>query len=375
MDDSTPNCFLYSADAEKGTRLPLPGWTVLTNAANSEEASSRRFIDSVLGGSAMMARFGAVLLPKVKSTLELVLNPRAAAASNSIRDLSLTSQTTSYNKASWDAIIGDEVTGAVGALKLIARGAASKPSTWDEARAELGLTFGQAMSVSLVKTLFWHWVQPISYFIILSLYYCEVARSSENFQMIALIVAVREVGYVCSTILACIFCPACLLLELDKEGLCGPRGGKKLGQLGMYALAPHHYISLALIRCFAAANQSVLASCVLFYGVFINGVMDMCGVAGIFLVLQMKDSPFALGIGYWYTACGYVFGLGGMAVNILLDDGVPKCIRVVYGGMFGLWVLPGLLAIVAPLVVQVDMLCRALVSPVPGADPETFCSG
>eukprot|EP01046_Picozoa_sp_COSAG06_P019087 COSAG06_NODE_1349_length_9776_cov_110.373049_3_plen_151_part_00 len=29
--ESSPNCFLYSVDAEKGTRLPLPGWTAKVN--------------------------------------------------------------------------------------------------------------------------------------------------------------------------------------------------------------------------------------------------------------------------------------------------------------------------------------------------------
>eukprot|EP01046_Picozoa_sp_COSAG06_P032164 COSAG06_NODE_3193_length_5704_cov_6.627119_4_plen_212_part_00 len=98
------------------------------------------------------------------------------------------------------------------------------PSTWTEAREALSLSIRQAVWSCGGKLLFWHWVQPMSYFLLFDIYYCSLNDETRTY---ATFVAYREVLYLLFTLLALWLNPAYLLLELDP--VLKPRSSKAIG--------------------------------------------------------------------------------------------------------------------------------------------------
>eukprot|EP01046_Picozoa_sp_COSAG06_P011834 COSAG06_NODE_681_length_13133_cov_6.625547_11_plen_421_part_00 len=195
----TPNCVLFSNASEpvftkldtrphnvihaKGAILCRPVADVAEIQASKSgwfESWLESILAANLGGAVLLVRFKELcvitglgwieqkILRAVgyggASLVSTVLAPRKAAeaarssAANNDRTIATRAA------ASWQAIAArSEVT----------------PSTWTEARLALGLSVRQAIWSCGIKLLFWHWVQPLSYFTVFAWHYCSLSPTMQ----------------------------------------------------------------------------------------------------------------------------------------------------------------------------------------------------
>eukprot|EP01052_Picozoa_sp_SAG31_P043475 SAG31_NODE_7253_length_1741_cov_1.899513_1_plen_451_part_01 len=127
---------------------------------------------------------------------------------------------------------------------------ASVQSTWNEARDSLGMTVQQAVAVSVVKLLLWHWSQPMAFLLVFWAYFCELESIQVSF---GLLVAAREVIYLGTTLAGILVCPVYLLLDVSTvwAEIKGESRAKGCWRLAMYILAPHNYLALCLSALFS----------------------------------------------------------------------------------------------------------------------------
>ena len=183
--------------------------------------------------------------------------------------------------------------------------------------------------------------------------------------------AVREVAYVLSTLLALWVNPAYLLMELGsvwKEeepaeaaggGCCGRCGRwmrsvdpEALTQRVLYFLAPHHYVTACLVRWakstprVGGGEEGALQTLFVVIGM-LQFMADVVSADAIFMLLAQPEPPSALAIGYWLTAAGLVAGAGLGALVMPgaawtgrdPEDGsrMGWCVRAIFGiaGLLG----------------------------------------
>ena len=148
--------------------------------------------------------------------------------------------------AGWLGLVGTEGVGLGGLQAHVAR------SSWEDARNALGLDSRQAFSIAVAKLVFWHWSQPVGYLWVLKVYFCELDTTQ---QILGALVAVREMVYLCMTILAAKACPAYLLLDLKTVWNEAPTPLERAKRISTYALTPHNFVALCLANRFSAAKD------------------------------------------------------------------------------------------------------------------------
>ena len=137
------------------------------------------------------------------------------------------------------------------------------------------------------------------------------------------------------TLVALWFNPAYLLLELDsvlKPGHCTCSWWERLDwgvlqQWVLYLLAPHHYVTMCLMRSVMGAHfrtRSGTVRLVVFGFVVAVGLAqfggDFCSALALLLLLQQPSSPAALGIGYWLTTAGLFAATTAYAPTLLFKE-------------------------------------------------------
>ena len=187
------------------------------------------------------------------------------------------------------------------------------------------------------KLLLWHWSQPLSYFAVFGAYFCSLplpVHDQLNQRSLGTFVAVREAAYVLSTLLALWVNPAYLLMELgsvikEEEPEEAAGGGRcprwvrsvdpeALKQRVLYFLAPHHYVTLCLMRWAESTarpgggKSGALWSLFLVIGIAQLSA-DWASALALATLLSKPEPPSALAIGYWLTTAGLVVGAGGLA--------------------------------------------------------------
>ena len=124
-------------------------------------------------------------------------------------------------------------------------------TAWAEAHRALGMKQRPALREAAVRLVAWHWSQPAAYFWVAAVYFCQLSDEGDwwhSERKLASVVAAREVIYVLSTLFACGVCPEFLLLDLWTVWHEETRALARLGKLGIYVLAPHHYVTACLLR-------------------------------------------------------------------------------------------------------------------------------
>jgi hypothetical protein len=140
--------------------------------------------------------------------------------------------------AGWHAIVGGGTVPQAG------------QATWAEARRDRKLTKRQAKTVAALKFVFWHSSQPIAYMWLLAAYRCYVADLGPDQQRLAAVVAVREILYLGTTILAVKFCPVFLLLDLKTVWNEAETPLQRFTRIAMYLFCPHNFVALTLSKRF-----------------------------------------------------------------------------------------------------------------------------
>eukprot|EP01045_Picozoa_sp_COSAG04_P006226 COSAG04_NODE_302_length_17393_cov_6.251417_15_plen_615_part_00 len=350
---SSVNCVMFADPVPEAT--PLEG-AALCSLNPDDVAAARgsleRQLETLLGFTAMLTRFGGFLFTIFLGTaleavgysgaglVSSVLAPRqAGAAAAAIASAEREGQAAVVPEAAgWDAI------GKWGKLLLL-QSDVDAPSTWTEARVALGLSVRQAVWSCGSKLLLWHWAQPLSYFAVLGIYYCTLDDGQRG---LGLQVAVREVLYVLSTLLALWLNPAYLLLELDPMlkpsaerccWCCCRVDWQAAKRWGLYLLAPHHYVTLCLMRWAAGAGRGCVAKLLFLVGL-LQFTADWCSAIALINLLTQPSPPTALAIGYWLTTAGLVAFAGGYALLLVGSEEFRR--RVEFGGE-GSWRLSAVL--------------------------------
>ena len=230
-------------------------------------------------------------------------------------------------------------------------------ATWKEAGKALRLRKQQARWVSSLKQVLWHWSQPVAYSFVCGMYFCDL---DETQRLLAAVVAVRELLYWISTVIAVLLCPGFLLLELGSpfslqkraelvteapDGTCRALwtwmkavhvDKAELYHWVLYIFAPHYYVTyclsarldtgkVSLVELSEALSELswddrqrdwVLGVIVKFIG-FFEIIADTCGCYALYELMHHDDAPGALGFGYWLTVCGFVVGAGSLWLSIV----------------------------------------------------------
>ena len=333
------NCVMFADPVPQAA--PVEGASLCSlnpDDVAAARGSLDRELQTLLGAAAVLWRFGGFLFTIFLGTaleavgysgaglVSSVLAPRQAGVDAAgIRDARHAAVAAVPEAAGWDAIAADRSTA---------------PSTWTNAREALRLSVRQAVWSCGGKLLLWHWAQPLSYFAVLGICYCTL---DDDQRCLGLIVVVREVAYVLSTLLALRLNPAYLLLELDPvlkpaEGSCGCTVDWDAAKWVLYLLAPHHYVTGCLVRWAKGAGRKFVAW-LLSLVIFLQFAAD-CASAFALAALLEQPSPFvALAIGYMLTTAGLV-AMGGWSALVWGglarrgDDGrgrtVPCCVRAFF---------------------------------------------
>ena len=316
------NCIMYAGAEAEVVALEGASLCSLPSDGSIVQDSLHRQLETLLGATAMLTRFGGFLfvflLGKALEAVDYggaglvrsVLAPRQAGVDAAgIKDARQAAAAAVPERAGWDAIVRER---------------SRAPSTWTEAREALGLSVRQAVWSCGSKLLLWHWAQPLSYFAVLGIYYCTLPDDDPNQRLLGLraigrTVAYREAAYLLSTLLALWLSPAYLLLELDPvlkpasaadERCCWCCCRRTVDwqaakRWGVYLLAPHVYVTLCLERWAKSAGRCCVETLLVLVGV-LQALADFVSVGALLFLLLQPSPPAALVIGYSLTTAGWI---------------------------------------------------------------------
>ena len=172
--------------------------------------------------------------------------------------------------AGWGAIVGGE-TAAGGAR-------AAQSSPWEDARRPLRLKPWQAIAMGIAKLVLWHWSQPLAYlWVFVGVYFCELDSMQRS---LGTLVAVREIVYMLTTIVAAIFCPAYLLLDIGTVWNKAETRLQRGTRIAAYILTPHNYVALCLGNRFPSANL------IFMFLAFLQVACDFASCVALVLILK-----------------------------------------------------------------------------------------
>lgn len=194
---------------------------------------------------------------------------------------------------------------------------------WLRARLALGYTPVMAICVAILRLVFWHWMQPAMYCLVLYIYSTEISSLQLIF---GILVACREVIYVLLTIMALFTNPSFLLVNLSANWdneiawshlLCNP-----LRYLIIYVTAPEKFVCYCAFR-----NPTEDKQCSIFFPVVLVLIflLDVCGVVALIIAIARNETPISLMIGYGFTALAFLVVIVDVARVLLAIQcfGVP----------------------------------------------------
>eukprot|EP01050_Picozoa_sp_SAG11_P009782 SAG11_NODE_944_length_6433_cov_3.988949_4_plen_1128_part_00 len=145
---------------------------------------------------------------------------------------------------------GEHDGGAENAGWLAIAGNAGAQSTWAGARDARGLTERQAKTAAFFKLVFWHWSQPGAYLWLLGSYRCYITALGSTQQYLASVIAMREMIYLGTTVLATSNCPVFLLLDPKTVWNEARTTLERFTWMTMYGLCPHNFVAIVLSKRF-----------------------------------------------------------------------------------------------------------------------------
>jgi ubiquitin-conjugating enzyme E2 O len=171
------------------------GTTTSATVARSSSAASV----TVAGAAGTDGRSGQV---------DGVYVAQRAVAAVEIAEAATESAAEAAARAEWGALTGS----GFGQMGYMGMEYSRPQSSWDGARLGLGLSVWEGKALSAERLLLWYWVQPVAFLWVLSDSYCGL---SSELRWQSAIVALREVTFMLTTILAALpcACPGFLLLD------------------------------------------------------------------------------------------------------------------------------------------------------------------
>jgi hypothetical protein len=160
--------------------------------------------------------------------------------------------------------------------------------TWTVAREARGLTQRQALPVAAIKLVFWHLSQPAAYLWLLGDYRCDIAELGPTQQYLAVVIAMRELLYLGSTVLAAVACPSFLLIDLRTVWNEAETPLERFTRIAMYVLCPHNFVAIVLSKRFPEWIRIFLCLAV---------VEVLADVSSCYALANLRASDFQQDIG------------------------------------------------------------------------------
>jgi hypothetical protein len=192
-----------------------------------------------------------------------------------------------------------------------------------------------AYSLAAFRLFFWHWLQPALYWLILYSYWDTLqGQGDDNLQLrLALAVGVREAIYFPITLLALVYNPSFLLIDLtfrhDRVLQMDAVANETMMNSAIwmsYGLTPEKLVlTMALthllkdaggIDCLGMGDGAVLSLSLTLLAVIFLG-FDMCAIAAFAVGLQYHNLPHALAVGYGLTTLSGLIALPPTLIGIL----------------------------------------------------------
>eukprot|EP01084_Bolivina_argentea_P317306 550137_1 len=159
--------------------------------------------------------------------------------------------------------------------------------SWSEATEHLGINKCAGFLISVIRLIFWHWMQPLLYWFVLFAYWDLLDNVQ---QILASIVAGREFIYFCLTCICVCVNPAFLLVDLIasfKEYYMGAL---------IYLFAPEKYIYLSITK-----NKEGCCLATLFV---ILCLADLVGMVAFIWAFVVNNVYAPMMVGYSVTTLG-----------------------------------------------------------------------
>eukprot|EP01047_Picozoa_sp_COSAG01_P012452 COSAG01_NODE_562_length_15456_cov_24.731458_2_plen_409_part_00 len=152
----------------------------------------------------------------------------------------------------------------------------------------------------VIRLVFWHWLQPLVYFIVLR-YYWELLNTVQ--QVFGAIVAARELFYLVCTIVALFANIDYLQVDLIATLEDGCDG---VACALMYWLAPEMFVWAAISTawCCDGGDKTLISSCC---GFCMQMLMEGSAIAALIVGHMDGNMPLPLAVGYIVTALAFVF--------------------------------------------------------------------
>ena len=186
-----------------------------------------------------------------------------------------------------DSLVVGSTDGASGVTLAAVEG---RSISWTNASRRLHHNYCAALSISLLRLVFFHWTQPIGYTIALYMYWRQLTQVQF---ILGCVVLLRELIYIVLTLIACCVNPAFLLV--DSSATLKSSGWNLL----LYIVCPEKFVYF----CLGIRTNVPLCFLIL---------CDLSGVAALCVAIYTNNMPVPLMIGYSITT------LGGVAAFIAI---------------------------------------------------------
>ena len=202
--------------------------------------------------------------------------------------------------------------------------ACSEGSSWREAQQMAGLGQGGAVMRTLGRLLFWHVLQPLSYF---AAFHTTAHQLDWLQYLLGAVVGVREGVYLLATFAALVKNPTFLLLQIEAclrdRDASGAGSGTMIMNGGpsfllMYTLQPERVVERVLFSDGGVGKEAA--------GMFITAgaILDLIGVAALGYGLSQGNLPPVLGVSYACTSAGGLAMLVALVGSDARDDAVRR---------------------------------------------------
>lgn len=162
--------------------------------------------------------------------------------------------------------------------------------TWREARARLDARYNTPLvGLCAARLLLWHWLQPISFFLIYYRWSAELRSDVQH--LFALAVLLRESLYFVCTLVALVLSPVFLLADIGATWRSGAQG-----EVIAYVFAPEKYLGWYLAETEVARHRFNIYCAIVFF-------LDFCGLCALWSSLSgQSELPAPLAGCYVVTA-------------------------------------------------------------------------
>eukprot|EP01084_Bolivina_argentea_P207900 354621_1 len=178
-----------------------------------------------------------------------------------------------------------------------------KKFTFSQARNDLKINTCAAISIALIRLIFWHWMQQLLYFFVLYAYW-DLLDDGQH--ILGLIVSVREGTYLLLTFIALCMNPSFLMIDLKASW------NSEVFTVLTYVIAPEKFVFLAVVD----NRNGFLLGC----GMISLILLDLAGIVAFIYAFAVNYVYVPMMIGYGVTTTGGLFSIIFLLLGCCIVD-------------------------------------------------------